>query len=442
MIRRSYSPPFQAASPQPGMGDAGRAVKGLVTTEIARSTEISFALESFGCDGKPVLSLLRDLPCETTGKLTVAGTKNGMPFALNSDLPRGLGSAIRGAGGGLRQVSSTRSFRAAEWVLYDSVGNYWSLDELTGGAPTYRGETPRELNSNVTAPALCVQNPRIRPYEKRWELETEGGDPPAKAIEYRWAGCGWIHDPSSSPVIAYPVAFPYAVPSDYWRIEQWIPDETTPPPGGATAGAWPSSHRHVECEWYPARTDTPFDWRDEPENSIDVIVSKYLNPDSGVWWSNVYMNRWTRPLLEHISVGAIPGEDIFLICVEKDLVHFPFGMRVALRRSYGGELLGSAVISALPEVGRVMFTPNKGEGWLMQTGAISGATVTLRQFRSRATTTADFGSALSECDPVFVTLPDEPAHPWTADPVWFRVGRVTRILGGTPTLSPRLPLWR
>ena len=77
----------------------------------------------------------------------------------------------------------------------------------------------------------------------------------------------------------------------------------------------------------------------------------------------------------------------------------------------------------------------------MQTGDIVGTDATLRRFRSRATSTDAWGSSLTELDPVVVTLPAEPAHGWT-DPVFFRVGKVTRYLGTTPYLTPRLPLWR
>lgn len=432
MISRRYSPPFQAASPKPGMDSAGREIKGLVSVEVARSNEISFALESFGCDGKPVLSLLRDLPCETTGRLTVAGTKNGMPFALNSDLPRGLGSAIRGSGGTLRQVTSGAVFRTTEWVLYDSVGNYWSLDELTGGAPTYRGETPDGT--------LCVQAPRIRPYELRWELPVSGGDPEVTQIEYRPAGCGWIYEASASPVIAYPVGTPpYDTPADYWRIGQWIPDETTPPPGGSTAGAWPSSHRHVECEWYPPLTDSPSDWSAVAENSIDVIVSKYYDDAYGTWSKRVYLNRWTRPLVEHISVGGVAGEDIFLICHEVDMLNSPHPTRVALRRGQSGELIDS--VSESTYTSRVMFTPDKTEGWLMQTGDIDGTSVTLRRFRSRETSTDNYGTALVERSPIVVTIPASPAHDWPAEPVWFRAGRLITVAGSPARVAPLLPRW-
>ena len=437
-IRRRYSPPFQTAAPQLGADDMGRTVKGLVSVELARSSEISFAVESFGCDGKPVLSLMHDLPCEADGKLVMAGTKNGMPFKLNADLPRSIGSAIRGSGGAMRTVSAGGAFRTTEWVLYDNFGNAWTLD---GGTATYRGETPLEANGDGT-PAICTQAPRCRPYEKRWEYIELAGDPPANQVKYRFAGCGWIFDPDPSPVIAYPVAYPYALPSDYYRVEQWIPDETTPPAGGDKAGAWPTSLRHVEVEWYPGRTDLPFDWRADTTNSIDVIVAKYLDDDSGNWWSKVYMNRWHRPLLEHISVGGVAGEDIFLVCVEKDLIHYPFNSRIALRRGQSGALLGTIAGVTLPEAGRVFFTPDTAEGWFMQTGEVTGDTVTLRRLRSRAASTDPFGSALTELASVTVTLPADAAHAWETEPVFFRVGKITTLLGRTPYLIPRLPLWR
>jgi len=442
-IVRRYSPPFQVPAPRPGAEDVGRAVKGLVNVEIKRTSEVSFAVESFGCDGKPVLSLLRDLPCESTdGKLTVAGTKNGMPFSLNSDLPRGLGSAIRGSGGSLRKVASGAIFRTHEWVLYDNFGNYWSLDELTGGEPTYRGETPPLYAGDGVTPALCVQAPGIRPYEKRWEYILSGGDPEVSNVAYLLAGAGWQDDADPAPVIAYPVAYPYVEPTDYWRVEQWIPDETTPPPGGNTAGAWPTSLRRVECEWYPGFAYPPHDYDGVTENSIDIIVSKY--PAVPPW--TVYMNRFTRPLVEHISTGGSTDEMDFIICNERRIKPAPANVyRVALREKLTGTLIGST--SSVPpstSSEKVMFTPNKSEGWLRQLGTYTGTgpkVSTLHQLRSRATSTDNFGTALTDLGTLPVTLPAAFAHDWT-EPVWFRVGKVTTYFGTSPTLTPLLPRWR
>ena len=90
-----------------------------------------------------------------------------------------------------------------------------------------------------------------------------------------------------------------------------------------------------------------------------------------------------------------------------------------------------------------MFTLDKGEGWLLQTAEESGGAISLRRFRSRATSTAAYGSGLTDLlSPYTVTLPVGPAHDWGAGPIWFRVGKVTRFLGGTPTLTPLLPRWR
>lgn len=438
MIRRSYSPPFQARAPRPGADDLGRTVKGLVSVELARSTEISFALESFGCDGKPVLSLLRGLPCEATGKLTVAGTKNGMPFSLNSDLPRGLGSAIRGSGGTLRQIGSSAAFKTLEWVLYDNFGNHWSLDVLTGGKPTYLGETPPLAAGDGVTPAVCTQSPWIRPYELRWEYIGEGGDPVVIQPMYLVAGAGWISDDSNSPVIVYPVDFPYSPPSEYYRIEQWIPDEVSPPPGGSFAAAWPGSKRHVDVEWYPARIDTPHDWDSQTENSVDVIVSKY--PTEPPW--RIYMNRLTRPLIEHISTGGSAEEMGLVICVEKKVLSSPYPSRIVLRGRNTGELKGSPIAYTARSDSRHMFTPYKGEGWILQTGAVTSSTVTLRKFQSRATSTDDFGSALTWMGNFNVTLPAGAAHSWDSEPVWLRVGQVSRYFGSNPFLWPRLPRWR
>lgn len=436
-IRRGYTPPFQTAAPKLGADDMGRTVKGLVNVEIQRTNEISFAVESFGCDGKPVLSMLRDLPCEATGKLVVAGTKNGMPFKLNSDLPRGIGSAIRGSGGAMRTVSSGAAYRISEWVIYDNVGNYWSLDELTGGEPTYRGETPIELDANETTPAVCTQRPRIRPYEKRWEYPECGGDPEVCQPAYLKAGCGWQED-TGSPIIAFPVAGPpYVAPSSYHLIQQWVPDETTPPPGASGAAAWPDTKRRLDVEWYPALSDEPHDWDAVTENSMDIIVSKY--PVLPPW--RVSMNQFTRPLVEHISTGGLNDELHWIICVERNMIAAPYQQRIALRGRSTTTLVSGAVDVTLAVSGLVMFTPDVSEGWLMETGAISGSSTILRRFRSRASSADPYGSALTELDSLTVTLPEAHAHDWT-EPVWFRVGKVTRLLGTTPTVTPRLPLWR
>ena len=435
MIRRGYTPPFQTPAPKLGADDMGRTVKGLVNVEIERTNEVSFAVESFGCDGKPVLSMLRDLPCEATGKLVVAGTKNGMPFKLNSDLPRGIGSAIRGSGGAMRTLSAGAAYRTSEWVLYDNFGNYWSLDELTGGKPTYRGATPPLAAGDGLTPALCVQAPGIRPYELRWEYVLTGGDPEVNQPAYYPAGAGWQPD-DGSPVIVSTVAYPYAPPAHYWRIEQWIPDETTPPTGAEFSGAWPTSKRRVDCLWYPARTDVPHDWDSVTENSIDVIVSKY--PTEAPWL--VHMNQWTRPLLEHISTGATADEMPFVICVEKDIAAAPHSSRVALRGKNTGELLGSLAFTARSD-GRHMLTPDRSEGWFLQTGVISTDTVQLRRLRSRATSGDDFGSSLSAVASLYVTLPAASAVSWS-EPVWFRVGKAEKFFGASPRLTPRLPRWR
>lgn len=434
-IRRGYSPPFQAAAPKLGADDMGRYVKGLVNVEIQRTNEVSFAVESFGCDGKPVLSLMHDLPCEAEGTLVVAGTKNGMPFKLNSDLPRGIGSAIRGSGGSLRRVSGGVSMKTSEWVIYDNFGNYWSLDELTGGNPTYRGATPPLSAGDGLTPALCVQVPGIRPYELRWEYVLTGGDPEVNKPAYLPGGAGWQPD-DGSPVIVSPVTYPYVAPDHYWRIEQWIPDETTPPTGADMAGAWPDSKRRVDCLWYPGRVDVPHDWDSVTENSIDIVVSKY--PTEAPWL--VHINQWTRPLLEHISTGATADEMTFVVCVEKDIIAAPYLSRVVLRGKNTGELIGSLGFTARSD-GRHMLTPDKDEGWMLQTGVISTDTVRLRRLRSRASSTDDFGTTLSAKASLYVTLPSSPAAAWS-EPVWFRVGRVTSYFGRSPRLHPRLPRWR
>lgn len=440
-ITRRYSPPFQASGPRPGAQDAGATIKGLISVEVARTNEVSFAVESFGCDGKPVLSMLRGLPCETSGDLVVAGTKNGMPFKLNGDLPRTLGSAIRGAGGALRTVTGGTSLRTMEWVLYDSVGNCWSLDDLTGGNPTYLGETP--ALAGEAEPAVCEQAPFIRPYELRWEYINAGGDPPSRNVRFYPAGAGWIKDSDPSPVIAWPVAYPYAAPTNYFRIEQWIPDETEAPPGGAYAGAWPGSKWMGECTWYPGSPTSPNALRSDTENSIDVVVSKYAGLDPGdPYGTTVWMNRWTRPLLEHISVGGTAAEALLLICVEKDLRHSPYLSRVSLYRRSTGALLATSANFAPAVVGRDMFTPDVPEGWLYQTAAVTDDTITIRRFRSRASSTDAYGSALTEAASIDVTIPATAAHPWGADPVWFRVGRIIRYLSTTPRLAPLLPRWR
>lgn len=437
-IVRRYSPPFQAAAPRPGADNVGAAVKGLISVEVARTNEISFAVESFGCDGKPVLSMLRGLPCESTGNLVVAGTKNGMPFKLNGDLPRTLGSAIRGAGGSLRTVAAGTSLRTTEWVIYDNVGNCWSLDELTGGKPTYIGETPPEIGGDGVTPTLCVQAPGIRPYEKRWEYVNpsgEGGDPQA---QYYWAGAGW-QDDAGSPVIAWPIAYPYADPSEYRVIEQWVPDETTPPTGGELAAGWPGMVRRVDVEWYPGAAGQPHDWDAETDNSCDEIVSKY--PAVPPW--TVHMNRWTRPLIEHISTGGITGEMPFIVAIEHELVPGT-GYRLAMRRKNTGELINSLAFGPLVTTDpRTGLTPYKGEGWIRQGGGYTGTpkTATVYRINSRASSTDNYGTALTYLGVLNITLPADAAYDW-AEPVWFRVGRIIRALGSTPRIAPLLPRWR
>jgi len=438
-ITRRYSPPFQAPAPKPGADDMGRAIKGLVSVEIQRTSEVSFAVESFGCDGKPVLSFLRGLPCETSGTLAVAGTKNGMPFKLGAELPRGLGSAIRGSGGSLRQVSSSTAMRSAEWVIYDNFGNYWSLDELTGFAPTYRGETPPEVGGDGTTPALCTQDPWIRPYELRTEYIGGTGDPVVYQVWYRWGGAGWIEDDSASPVVTYPVAEPYELPDNYSIIDQWIPDETTPPAGGEMAGGWPGMKRHVDIGWSLTHPTPPHDWDSYTENSVDVIVSKY--PASAPW--RVYMNRTERPLIEHISTGGAASEMGLIIAVEKKLWPGLTTSAIVLRGRNSGTLIGTLGISSIARSdARHMFTPWRDEGWVFQTGAVVGDVVTLKKYWSRTSTANNFGTALSFKGNVAITLPSGAAHPWTSEPVWFRVGRVRKLYGTAARLTPLLPRWR
>ena len=123
------------------------------------------------------------------------------------------------------------------------------------------------------------------------------------------------------------------------------------------------------------------------------------------------------------------------------MIDSPFNRRIALRGRSTTTLVSGAVDVTLAANGLVMFTPDVSEGWLMETGAISGNSTILRRFRSRASSTASYGSALTELDSLTVTLPESHAHDWT-EPVWFRVGKVNRLLGTTPTVTPRLPLWR
>lgn len=434
MIRRSYSPPYQARAPQPGPDDIGRSIKGLVSVELARTNEVTFAVESFGCDGKPVLSPMRGLACETDGRLTVAGTKGGMPFRLNADLPRGIGSAIRGAGGGMRAVTGGASLLSSEWVLYDSVGNHWSLDQ--GSTPVYLGATPPLANGDGVTPALCTMDPKIRPYELRWEYISGAGDPIVYQAKYLWGGAGWIEDSIGGAVIAFPVAYPYSVPANYWRIEQWMPDEVAAPTGASQAAAWPASVRHVDCQWYPGTPGTPQDWDLVTQNSIDVVVSKYPTDAA-----RVYMNRWTRPLLEHISTGGIVDEGEFIIAIERNLLSGLLPSRIALRGRGTGALIGTATYSARSDE-RHIFTPYKGEGWILQNGAIASNALTVRRYQSRSAPGASIGSGLRYDGQTIVTLPDGAAVPWTSEPVWLRVGKVTRRFGTTARLTPLLPRWR
>lgn len=432
MITRSYSPPFQARAPKRGADDMGRVVKALVSVEVARSSEVSFAAESFGCDGKPVLSPLRGLACEVDGRLAVSGTKNGMPFRLGAELPRGLGSAIRGAGGGMVRVTGGAAMLSTEWVLYDSVGNHWSLDQ--GTTPVYLGATPPLANGDGVTPATCVQDPKIRPYELRWEYVSPGGEGPDEAF-YHWAGAGWIEDASGGPVIASPIAYPYVVPSSYWRVEQYIPDETAYPAGAVHAACWPTSRRIVEVLWYPERVDTPLTWASDTDNSIDVLMTQYGS--SPPW--RYFANRGTRPLIEHVSIGANVGEDLVLACVEKNGISL--SSRIALRDRGTGTLLASSGTYAARTDARHMFTPDKSEGFLLQTGDVIGDTVQMRRYHTRTSPSANYGTALSYQGVYNVTLPAAAAVPWPSEPVWFRVGQVSRTFGSNARLTPRLPRW-
>ena len=90
-----------------------------------------------------------------------------------------------------------------------------------------------------------------------------------------------------------------------------------------------------------------------------------------------------------------------------------------------------------------MFTPDVSEGWLFQTGDVTGSTATLYRYRSRPDALSAFGSGFAAGVPELrVTIPGDAAFPWTSEPVWFRVGKITTLLGQTPYLIPRLPLWR
>jgi len=432
MIRRGYSPPFQARAPQPGGEDAGRAIKGLVSVEVSRSNEMTFAVESFGCDGKPVLSPMRGLSCEADGRLVIAGTKNGMPFRLNGDLPRGVGSAIRGAGGGLVSVAAGAAMLSSEWVIYDNAGNCWSLDR--GSSPVYLGTTPPLASGDGVTPALAVQAPEIRPYELRWERIALGGDGGFEESVYSWGGCGWIEDGDGAAVIASPITYPYTVPSSYWRVDQWVPDETTAPAGATHSPHWPTSVRHVEVEWYPARTDQPSDWAAVTDNSLDVLMAQY--PGSAPW--RYYANQWTRPLLEHISPGGTVAEDMLLMCIERNKMSS--SVRIAIRNRGTGALVSSLTIFDARSDDREAFTPYKGEGWLRMPGTFSGTTAVVRHYRSRTTLSDPIGSGLALVGNVTITRPTAAAA-WV-EPVWFRVGQVRRVFGLSERLTPLLPRWR
>lgn len=456
MIRRSYSPPFQARAPQLGADDIGRAIKGLVNVEVSRSNEVQFAVESFGCDGKPVLSPMRGLGCETPGKLTIAGTKGGMPFRLNADLPRGVGSAIRGSGGGMVTVTGGAALRTSENVIFDNYGNYWSLDQ--GSTPVYLGETPPLASGgDGITPALCEMDPKVRPHEIWFQYyddggagEGSGGSPSFVVWGIPWR-YGWTADSGGSPVYSDPPVIWEYPNTAAWRVTQWIPDETTAPDGTGVCGVWPTSKRRALVYWSPTSED-PHDF-DAVGGGIGTIVAAYPTtpdypptvpgppyyaPTSGYYY---WLNEVTRPAVEQISVGGITDEQGLLVRIE---TNGTATRRYAMHDRYVGTRIsytGSGISSFTRADGRHFWTPKLTEGWYVQNGVISSSAVTLGRYHSRASDGDDYGTALTYKGSTTVTLPASPAHAWDAEPVWFRVGRVTRYLGGNPRVWPVLPKW-
>jgi hypothetical protein len=452
-IRRSYSPPFQARAPQLGVDDFGRAVKSLVNVEVSRSNEITFAVESFGCDGKPVLSTLRGLDCETDGKLVMAGTKGGMPFKLGSDLPRGVGSAIRGTGGGLVQVTGGVAMLTREWVLYDNYGNHWSLDQ--GSTPVYLGETPPLANGDGITPATCEMDPHVRTHEIWGQYyddggtgEGSGGTPSFVVWGYGWR-YGWTEDGTTTPVYPDPAVIWEFPDPTAWRVTQWIPDETTPPDGTGLCGVWPASNRRALVYWTPTGED-PHDF-DALGGGIGTIVSAYPTvpdypptvpgppyyaPTSGFYY---WLNEATRPSVEQLSVGGTLGEAGLLVRIETNGTTRRYSMHdrfAGTRLSY----TGTGPSSFTRSDGRHFWTPYKTEGWIAQNGVVTSSQVTLARYWSRAADTDEYGSALTYKGTTTVTLPSGAVHAWDAEPVWFRVGRVSRSFGNT-RITPLLPRW-
>ncbi len=451
MIRRSYSPPFQARAPQLGVDDLGAAVKGLVSVEVNRTNEISFAVESFGCDGKPVLSMLRGLDCESPGKLVMAGTKGGMPFKLGSDLPRGAGSAIRGTGGGLVQVTGGVAMLTREWVLYDNYGNHWSLDQ--GTTPVYLGETPPLANGDGVTPATCDMDPKIRPYWKvrQWVNTGSEGGPGDFLVRGYTYEIGWQDDAIGSPVVTYNWDDSFGNTNIQWRVYQWVPDETTPPDGTGASLLWPGCKQRAVAVWHPTyeNDDLGVGYYDESPHYYDgssfpgvaEVVTEYpaLPP------YEIIHNQFTRPLVEQISAGGITGESTLVICIEKTYISPSPSIytRMSLRSRTLGTLIAnpsSYPAGFLRTDHRHFFTPKADEGWYAQNGVVSSGAVKIYRYHSRTSTANAYGTALSYRGSTTVTLPPSPVHAWDAEPVWFRVGRVTRSFGNT-RLTPLLPRW-
>jgi len=456
VIRRGYSPPYQAKAPQLGADDIGRTIKGLVNVEVSRTNEVTFAVESFGCDGKPILSPMRGLGCEVPGKLAIAGTKNGMPFRLNADLPRGIGSAIRGSGGGMVTVTGNVALATSENVLFDNYGNYWSLDQ--GSTPVYLGETPPLASGgDGITPAVCTMDPKIRLHEIWLQYFDDGGTGEGSGVATNliygspWR-YGWTDDGGGSPVFP-DAAVPWLYPDPAaWRVTQWIPDETTPPDGTGACGVWPASKRRALVYWTPYDED-PHDY-DGYDGGRGTIVAAYptvadypdppvpgpphYEPNSGFYY---WLNQWTRPAVEQMSVGGITDEYNLLVRIETNGTST---RRYALHNRFTGTRIsttGTGPASFTRADGRHFWTPKKDEGWYVQNGVVTSSAVKLGRYHSRVLSTDAYGTAMSYRGTTTVTLPSGAAHSWDAEPVWFRAGRVTRYLGGNARVWPLLPKW-
>jgi hypothetical protein len=173
-----------------------------------------------------------------------------------------------------------------------------------------------------------------------------------------------------------------------------------------------------------------------PDYPPTVPGPPYYAPTSGFYY---WLNEATRPSVEQLSVGGTLGEAGLLVRIETNGTTRRYSMHdrfAGTRLSY----TGTGPSSFTRSDGRHFWTPYKTEGWIAQNGVVTSSQVTLARYWSRAADTDEYGSALTYKGTTTVTLPSGAVHAWDAEPVWFRVGRVSRSFGNT-RITPLLPRW-